>query len=36
MAVAKYGANSWTLNKDIAKRMAAFEREVLRKMFGGN
>jgi hypothetical protein len=29
MAVAKYGANSWTLNEDIAKRMVAFEREVL-------
>jgi hypothetical protein len=34
--VATYGADSWTLNKDIAKRLAAFEREVLRRMFWGN
>jgi hypothetical protein len=26
---------SWTLNKDIAKWLAAFERKVLRRMFGG-
>ena len=25
---------SWTLNEDIAKRLAAFERTVLRRMFG--
>ena len=24
----------WTLSKDIAKRLAAFERKVLRRMFG--
>jgi hypothetical protein len=33
--VAKYGAKSWTLNKDIAKRLATFERKVLRRMSGG-
>ena len=26
---------SWTLNKDIAKRLAAFERKVLRRIFVG-
>ena len=35
-AAAKYRAESWTLNEDIAKRMAAFERKVLRRMFGEN
>ena len=30
-----YRAGSWTLNKDIVKRLAAFERKVLRRMFGG-
>jgi hypothetical protein len=34
--VATYGAESWTLNKDIAKWLATFERKVLRRMFGGN
>jgi hypothetical protein len=24
----------WTLNKDIAKRLATFDRKVLRRMFG--
>jgi len=33
--VATYGAESWTLNNDIAKRLAIFERKVLRRMFGG-
>jgi hypothetical protein len=33
--VATYGAASWTLNKDFSKRLAAFERKVLRRMFGG-
>jgi len=28
--VATYGAESWTLNKDIAKRLAAFELKGLR------
>jgi hypothetical protein len=32
--VATYGAESWTLNADIAKRLAAFGRKVLRRMFG--
>jgi hypothetical protein len=32
--VARYGAESWILNKDIAKWLAAFERKVLRRMFG--
>ena len=27
--------NTWSLDKDIAKRLAAFERNVLRRMFGG-
>jgi len=33
--VATFGAASWTLNKDISKRLAAFEKKVLRRMFGG-
>jgi hypothetical protein len=33
--VATYGADPWILNKDNAKRLAAFDRKVLRKMFGG-
>jgi hypothetical protein len=32
--VATHGAESWTLNKIITKRLAASERKVLR-MFGG-
>ena len=28
-------AESWMLNKDIAEWLAAFERKVLRRMFGG-
>jgi hypothetical protein len=32
--VATYGAESWILNKDAAKRLAAFERKVLRIIFG--
>jgi hypothetical protein len=31
--VAKFRAESWTLNKDIAKWLAAFERNVLRRVF---
>jgi hypothetical protein len=31
--VAKYGAESWTLNKDIAKRLATFDTKVLRRIF---
>jgi hypothetical protein len=31
--VATYGAESRTLNKDIAKRLTAFGRKVLRIMF---
>jgi hypothetical protein len=30
-----YGAETWMLNDDIAKRLAAGERKVLRRMFGG-
>ena len=32
-----YGAESWTLSKDIAEWLATFEllKEVLRGMFGG-
>jgi len=29
------GAESWALNEDVAKRLTAFERKVLRRMFGG-
>jgi len=32
--VATYGAESWLLNKDVAKWLAVFERKVLRRMFG--
>jgi hypothetical protein len=32
--VATYGAESWTLNKDIAKGLAVFERKILRRIFG--
>jgi hypothetical protein len=31
--VPKFRAESWTLSKDIAKQVAAFERKVLRRMF---
>ena len=33
--VARNRAESWILNEDIAKRLANFERKVLRRMFGG-
>jgi hypothetical protein len=33
--VATYGAEFWTLIQDIAKRLATFERKVLRRIFGG-
>jgi len=33
--VATNRAESWTLNTDIAIWLAAFERKVLRRMFGG-
>jgi hypothetical protein len=33
--VATYGAESWTLNKDIAERLATFGRKVLRRMSRG-
>jgi len=32
--MATYGAESWTLNKDIAKRLAAFERSFKRSVWG--
>jgi len=32
--VATDGAQSWALTKDIAIWLAAFERKVLRRMFG--
>jgi hypothetical protein len=32
--VATYGAESWILNKGIAKWLATFERKVLKRMFG--
>jgi hypothetical protein len=31
--MATYGAESWTLNKYIAKRLATYERKVIRRMF---
>jgi len=34
--VAIYRIESWTMNKDIVKWLAIFERKVLRRMFGGN
>ena len=33
--MATYRAESWTLSKDTAKRLAAFERKVLRRLTGG-
>jgi hypothetical protein len=33
--VATHGAGSWTVNKDIAKQLVAFEINVLRIMFWG-
>jgi hypothetical protein len=33
--VATYGAESWILNADIAKRLVAFERKVLGRISGG-
>jgi hypothetical protein len=33
--VGTYGAESWTLNKDIVKHLAVFERKVLRRLCGG-
>jgi len=33
--VATYAAEFWTLNKDIAKRLATFGRKVMRRMSGG-
>jgi hypothetical protein len=32
--VATYGAHSWTLNEDVAERVAIFERMILGRMFG--
>ena len=32
--VATYGAESWMLNEGIAKRLATFERKVLKRVFG--
>ena len=29
------GAEFWTLNKDVANRLAAFGRKLVRRMFGG-
>jgi len=31
-----HGAESLALNKDIAKRLAAFDRKVLKRVFGGD
>ena len=33
--MATYGAESWTLSKEIAKRLATFQRNVLGIVFGG-
>jgi len=32
--LATYGTESWTLNRDIAKRLATFERNVLEEYLG--
>jgi len=32
--LATFGAESWILNKDISKRLAALERKVSRLIFG--
>jgi hypothetical protein len=32
--VTTYGAESWTLNKDIAKRLATFEKKILKELSG--
>jgi hypothetical protein len=32
---AEFGAGSWTLDEDIPKRQAVFERKILTRMFGG-
>jgi hypothetical protein len=32
--VTTHGAESWILNKDIAKRLAACKRKILRRRFG--
>jgi hypothetical protein len=32
---ATYEAGSWTVNNDVDKRLATFERKVLRRLFGG-
>jgi hypothetical protein len=32
--VVTYGAEAWTLNKDIAEGLAVFERIILRRIFG--
>jgi hypothetical protein len=33
--VATYRPKSWPLNKDVTERLGAFERKVVRRMFGG-
>jgi len=33
--VATYGAESWTLNEDVAKQLATSERKGLRTISGG-
>jgi hypothetical protein len=35
-SVVTYGAESWTLNKNIAKRLATFDTKVLGRMFWVN
>jgi hypothetical protein len=34
-SVVTCGVETWTLNKDIIKRVSVFERKVLRRIFGG-
>ena len=34
--MASFGTESWTLNEGTAKRLAAFERKILIRVFGGN
>jgi hypothetical protein len=34
--VASFVTESWTLTEGVAKRLAAFKRKILIRMFGGN
>jgi hypothetical protein len=34
--LAKHGAETWTMNRAVAKWLATLESKVLKEMFGGN